>query len=45
VKAMILAVEAREVASLVEHELRGSGARDSLRPALSAYAESRGIAA
>jgi phosphotransferase system enzyme I (PtsP) len=45
VKAMILEVDAGEVASLVERELRGAGTRDSLRPALAAYAESRGIAA
>ena len=45
VKAMILAVDAREVAALVDGELRGSSTRDSLRPALLAYAESRGIAA
>jgi phosphotransferase system enzyme I (PtsP) len=45
VKAMILDVDAGEVTSLVERELRGAGTRDSLRPALAAYAESRGIAA
>jgi phosphotransferase system enzyme I (PtsP) len=45
VKAMILAVDAGEVGALVDRELRGSSTRDSLRPALLAYAESRGIAA
>ena len=34
VKAMILDVDAGEVTSLVERELRGAGTRDSLRPAL-----------
>jgi phosphotransferase system enzyme I (PtsP) len=43
VKAMIVKLDLAETAAAVERELARPGGRDSLRPALAAYADSRSI--
>ncbi|HEV2859199.1 MAG TPA: putative PEP-binding protein, partial [Solirubrobacterales bacterium] len=43
VKAMIVKMDLGHAAATVERELARSGGRDSLRPALAAYADSRSI--
>ena len=43
VKAMLLSLDASEARTLVLSELQRSGGRESLRPQLSAFAESHGI--
>jgi phosphotransferase system, enzyme I, PtsP len=45
VKAMILTLEADRLAAFLNEELASSGSSESLRPALSHFAERHGIAA